>query len=340
MEYRFLGSSGLQVSELCLGAMTFGREADERTSHQLLNSFVGAGGNFIDTADIYGNGGQGPGASERIIGRWLARQDRDDLVIATKAFMPMGSDPNDGGSSRKHLLSAVEASLRRLGTDYIDLYQVHVFDDATPLTETLSTLDDLVRAGKVRYLGASNHAGWQLQKTIMVARQHNWQPYVSLQPLYNMLDRDVELELIPVCHHEGVGVLPWSPLRSGWFTGKYRRGMTAPPAGTRWESNSRESWFSSWETYADERAWSVTDAVLAVAEETGRTPAQVALRWLLQRPTVTAPIIGVRTPEQLVDNLGATGWSLTDDQLGRLTAAGDRPLPYPHDLLAGFSRHG
>lgn len=332
MEYRLLGSSGLRVSELCLGTMTFGGEADEPTSHRLLDRFVEAGGNFIDTADVYTGG-----ASEEIIGRWLARRSRDEVVVATKFFWHTGDGVNDYGAGRGHILRAVEASLRRLRTDHIDLYQVHAFDEAVPLEETLSTLDDLVRAGKVRYLGVSNYAAWQLQKSVDVARHRGWEPFVALQPLYNLLDRDAELELVPVCRNEGIGIIPWAPLRGGWFTGKYRRGMTSAPPDTRWEAD-KQPWLGSWETSVDERTWTVTDAVLAVAEETGRSPAQVALRWLLQRPGVTAPIIGVRTLAQLEDNLGASGWSLEDGHMERLTAAGDRPLPYPHAYLARSPR--
>jgi aryl-alcohol dehydrogenase-like predicted oxidoreductase len=228
MEYTYLGRTGLKVSELCLGTMHFGGRTDEATAHRMLDRFVAAGGTFIDTADVYG-----AGASEEIIGRWLARQSRDNLVIATKAYGEMGPGPNDAGAGRKHLLGAVEASLRRLRTDHLDLYQMHVFDDATPIEETLSTLDGLVRAGKVRFLGASNYAGWQLQKSIDLARQHGWEPFACLQPLYNLLDRETEWDLVPVCQNEGVGIIPWSPLRGGWLSGRYRRGMAAAPAGSR-----------------------------------------------------------------------------------------------------------
>jgi aryl-alcohol dehydrogenase-like predicted oxidoreductase len=333
MEYRFLGGTGLKVSELCLGAMTFGRESDEQTSHQMLDRFVEAGGVFIDTADVYS-----AGESERILGRWLKTRSRDDLVIATKVYGTMGTGPNDGGAGRKHIISAIEASLRRLGTEYVDLYQVHVFDDGTPLAETLSTLDGLVTSGKVRFVGASNYTGWQLQKSVDLARRHGWEPYSCLQPLYNLLDRGAELDLIPVCQQEGVGVIPWSPLRGGWLTGKYHRGMAAPPPDTRVDQAAREGWQEQWDAYANERTWAVLDALRAVAGETGRTLAQVALRWVLQRPAVTAPIIGARGLGQLDDNLGATGWSLTGGQMDRLTAASDVDLPYPHDILVRFHR--
>ena len=332
MEYRYLGGSGLSVSELCLGTMTFGNECDEEASHRLLDRYVEAGGNFVDTADVYAGG-----ASEEIIGEWLARRSRDDMVIATKAFWRTGKGANDHGAGRKHLLRAVEASLRRLRTDYIDLYQLHAFDETTPVEETLTTLGGLVRDGKVRHLGVSNYTGWQLQKSVDVARHHGWEPFVALQPLYNLIDRDVEWDLAPVCRNEGVGMIPWSPLRGGWLTGKYRRGMTEAPPDTRWEAD-KQPWLGSWETHVDERTWTVTDTLLAVAEEVDRSPAQVALRWLLQRPGVTAPISGARTRTQFDDNLGASAWTLDDKQMERLTAAGDRPLPYPHAYLTGSPR--
>jgi aryl-alcohol dehydrogenase-like predicted oxidoreductase len=261
MEYRYLGKTGLKVSELCLGAMTFGREATEEVSHQSVDRFAEAGGDFIDTADVYSRG-----VSEEILGRWLKDRPRDDFVIATKVRFPMGEGPNDVGLSRKHILAGVEASLRRLDTDYIDLYQVHCWDEATPLEETLSTLDSLVQSGVVRYLGASNYSGWQLQKAIDVSRHMGWEPFVCLQPLYNLLDRHIELELLPVCQNEGLGVIPWSPLRGGWLTGKYRRGMTAPPEGSRVQSATEQGWSEAWEVYDNERTWSVLDELFAVAE--------------------------------------------------------------------------
>ena len=329
MDYRYLGRTGLKVSELCLGTMTFGSAADEATGHDMLDQFAEAGGTFIDTADVYC-----AGRSEEILGSWLKSQDRDSLVIATKAYGDMGPGPNDGGNSRKHILTAVEASLRRLGTDHIDLYQMHVFDDGTPLEETLATLDTLVSSGKVRYIGASNYTGWQLQRSVDLARQHGLEPYSCLQPLYNLLDRGVELELIPVCLNEGIGLIAWSPLRGGWLSGRYQRGMSAPPQGTRVGDGGSVSWAA----YDNDGTWQVIDALLAVAGDTGHSPAQVALRWLLQRPGVTAPIIGARSAAQLEDNLGATGWELTHSQMDDLTAASTLPAAYPYDLLTGFRR--
>ncbi|HKY52900.1 MAG TPA: aldo/keto reductase [Anaerolineales bacterium] len=329
MQYRYLGRTGLKVSELCLGAMTFGRESTEEVSHQMLDCFVEAGGNFIDTANVYSHG-----ISEEILGRWLKGKRRDDFIIATKVRFSMGSAPNDLGLSRKHILSAVEASLRRLNTSYIDLYQVHMWDPGTPLEETLEALNQLVQSGKVRYLGASNYAVYQLQKAIDLSRQWGWEPFSCLQPLYNLLDRSFEWELLPVCEAEGVGVIPWSPLRGGWLSGKYHRGMSAPPPDTRIEEAAKKGWSESWNVYANERTWQVIDTLLAIAEETQKTPAQVALNWLLQKPAITAPILGARTVAHLEDNLGATGWSLTIDQMDRLDRAGDLPLPYPYESLA------
>ncbi len=336
MEYRFLGATGLQVSELCLGAMTFGRETDEPASHQILDRFIDAGGNFIDTADVYTQG-----ASEEILGRWLHDRRRDDVVIATKVRFPMGDGPNDVGLSRKHILSGVEASLRRLRTDHIDLYQVHAWDGAAWLPETLSTLNSLVQSGKVRYIGASNFAGWQLQKAVDLSRQRGWEPFCCLQPQYNLLERAIEWEILPVCQHEGVGVIPWSPLRGGWLSGKFRRGMTAPPAGTRIEMAEEQGWGESWSAYNTERTWNVLDALHSIAENVDKTPAQVAIRWLLQRPGVTAPIIGARTMEQLEANLGAQGWSLSQQQMDQLNQASEVALslyPYTPDYAQRYTR--
>ncbi len=333
MEQRFLGRTGLKVSELCLGAMTFGRESPEDVSVQMADHFVEQGGNFIDTADVYAKS-----MSEQIVGRWLKGKRRDDFVIATKVRFPTGDGPNDIGLSRKHILAGVENSLRRLNTDYIDIYQVHCWDSATRLEETLSTLDNLVRSGKVRYLGASNFAGYQLQKAIDLSRQMGWEQFTCLQPLYNLLDREVEWELVPVCQNEGLGIIPWSPLRGGWLAGKYHRGMNSPTDGTRVKTASENNWGESWQRYANEHTWCVLDALFAVAEEVGKTPAQVALNWVLHRPGVTSPIIGVRTMEQLEDNLGALGWSLTPEQMTALDRASDVTLPYPYNTLKDTRR--
>jgi aryl-alcohol dehydrogenase-like predicted oxidoreductase len=298
----------MKVSELCLGAMTFGRESPEDISYQILDRFVEAGGNFIDTADVYSQG-----VSETILGRWMKGNGRDQLVIATKVRFPMGANPNDVGLSRKHILQAVEASLRRLQTDYIDLYQVHLWDNRTPLEETLSTLDTL-------------------------ARQMSWEPFTCLQALYNLLDRELEWELVPVCQNEGLGLIPWSPLRGGWLSGRYRRGMSAPPANSRVEDATKFNWSESWEKYNTERTWKVVDALLEVAAESSKHPAQVALNWLLHSPGVTAPIIGARTMEQLEINLGASGWALEPALMQRLNQASAMELPYPYGFIKNGAR--
>ena len=333
MDYRFLGRTGMQVSELCLGAMTFGREASEAESIEMMDCFVEQGGNFIDTADVYTQG-----VSEEIVGRWMKDKQRDSLVIATKVRFNMGPGVNDVGLSRKHILSGVENSLRRLQTDYIDLYQVHMWDDAAPLEETLSALDRLVQGGKVRYIGASNYAAWQLQKAIDISKFSGWEPFACLQPLYNLLDRDIEMELVPVCLNEGVGIIPWSPLRGGWLSGKFKRGMQAPPSGTRIEEASKRGWSETWEAYANERTWTVLDTLFAVAEESGKSAAQVALRWLLQKPGVTAPIIGARTLKHLEDHLGAAGWELSADQMTRLDEDSEMKPWYPLTMIRGSQR--
>jgi aryl-alcohol dehydrogenase-like predicted oxidoreductase len=331
MNYRYLGRTGLQVSELCLGAMTFGREneATESDSHVMLNHFVASGGNFIDTANVYSTG-----VSEQIVGNWLKNQRRDDLIVATKVRFPMGDGPNDLGLSRKHILSSVEASLKRLQTDYIDLYQVHCWDPKTPLAETLSTLNDLVRKGVVRYLGASNFSGWQLQRAIDLSRESNWEPFVCLQPQYNLLCRSTEWELVPLALSEGLGVIPWSPLRGGWLSGKFYRGMAAAPSGSRIEIAEQRDWGEKWSAYNNEQTWRLLDVLHTVSKEAGRTPAQTAINWLLRKPSVTAPIIGARRLEQLETNLGSVGWALSDEQVERLDAASNIPLPYPYDFIS------
>jgi aryl-alcohol dehydrogenase-like predicted oxidoreductase len=335
MEYRYLGKTGLKVSELCLGAMTFGRETTEEVSHHMLDRFVQAGGNFIDTADVYTRG-----VSEEVLGRWMKGKSRQELIIATKVRFGMGEGPNDVGVSRKHIMDGVQASLRRLDTDYIDLYQVHAWDPGTPLEETLSTLHNLVQSGQVRYIGVSNYAGRHLQKALDISAHMGWEPYVCLQALYNLLDREAEWELLPICRDEGLGFICWSPLRGGWLSGKFRRGMTAPPDGTRVKKAEQEGWSESWSAYNTEHTWNVVDVLFEVAEETGKSPAQVSLNWLLQQPGVTAPIIGVRTLEHLEDNLAAAGWSLNDEQLAKLTEASDVRLPYPYSFInrAGSGR--
>ena len=303
--------------------MTFGREADEATSKQMVDQFVDAGGNFIDTADVYSQG-----VSEEITGRAI-KAKRDQIVLATKVRFPMGDGPNDVGASRRHIRLGVEASLRRLGTDWIDLYQIHCFDGRTPFEETISTLDDLVHEGKVLYVGASNYTAWQLMKAIGIAELRGWTPFATLQPEYSLITRDIERELLPLCREEGLAVLPWSPLGGGILTGKYTK--DAPlPEGTRGGEAEMPIAF----TYKlDDRAWNIVDAVQKVAGDTGKSAAQVALNWVVNRPGITSPIIGARNLTQLDDNLAAVGWQLEDEQWKALAWASAFPRGYPYDFI-------
>jgi aryl-alcohol dehydrogenase-like predicted oxidoreductase len=335
MDYRYLGRSGLKVSELCLGAMTFGRETDAGTSHTMLDRFLEGGGNFIDSSDMYS---YPTGSSEEILGRWLETQRRDELVVATKVRWATGPGANEAGLSRKHVFDALETSLRRLRTDYVDLYYIHGWDPGTGFDEILATFDSLVRSGKVRYLGISNWAAWQVQKAVDLAAAKGLEPFIALQPLYNLLDREIEREHVPVCLNEGLGMLPWSPLRGGWLSGKYHREMTAPPADTRIDQAEREGWRENWTNYATERTWTILDELNAVAEASGKTAAQVAINWLLGRPGVVAPIIGACDMTQLDSNLGAAGWRLDDAQQARLTAATELPVLYPYNFLDDAAR--
>jgi aryl-alcohol dehydrogenase-like predicted oxidoreductase len=331
MEYRFMGRIGLKVAEICLGTQTFGWGADEATAHALADRYVAAGGNFFDTSNIYNKG-----ESERMLGAWLkGRGDRSRFVIATKVFFPVGEGPNDTGLSRKHICDQIDASLRRLQTDYVDLYQMHCFDASTPLDETLRALDDLVRAGKVRYIGASNYTPSQLTRAIMLSQMRGWIRFDCLQAEYSLLVRSTEWELLPLCRSEGIGLIAWSPLAGGWLSGKYSRGAPPPPEsrvgrGDRWDDlpEQRET----------ERTWQIVDALRGVAQARGVTPGQVALNWLLLQPGVTAPIIGTRTLAQLEENLGSAGWALTPEELKQLDAASEIPLPSPYNFVARYTR--
>jgi len=329
MEQRVLGTSGLNVSSLALGTMTFGVETDEAGAVAQLDRFVEVGGTLIDTADVYG-----AGRSEEIIGRWLSsRGGHDDLVIATKGRFPMGDGPLDRGAGRRHLQRAVQASLRRLGVDVIDLYQVHGWDQSVPLEETLQTLDDLVRAGTVRYVGLSNYTGWQLQRALRLAEMHGWTAPVSLQPQYNLLAREIEWEIVPQCVEEGIGLLPWSPLGGGWLTGKYRRDER-PTGATRLGENP-ERGVEAYDRRNTERTWAVLDRVGAVAEAHGCSLGQVALAWVRQRPTVSSVVLGARTVEQLDDNLGSADVTLSDEEMDDLSVVSSPGIAdYPYRMLA------
>jgi len=320
MRYRTLGASGCSVSTLALGTMTFGSETDEPGSHAQLDRFLEAGGNLIDTADVYSKT-----ESESIIGRWLARQSpevKERVVIATKGRFPTGDGPNDVGLSRRHLSRAIDASLRRLGIECIDLYQVHAWDPLTPIEETLRVLDDAVRAGKVHYVGLSNFTGWQVQKAVDVADAHNLSRPVTLQPQYNLLAREIEWEVVPACLSEGLGLLPWSPLGGGWLTGKYRRDELPTGATRLGEDPNRGV-----EAYAGrnerQRTWEVLGAVEKIARSRGWSMAQVALSWLRDRPAVTSVILGARSVDHLDDNLGAAELDLTDEEAATLAQVSD-----------------
>jgi aryl-alcohol dehydrogenase-like predicted oxidoreductase len=331
MDYRFMGRTGLKVSEICLGCQTFGWSADEPSSHALADRFVAGGGNFLDTSNIYNEG-----KSETILGSWLkSRNNRNQLVIASKVFFPAGRGPNDTGLSRKHILEQIDASLRRLQTDYIDIYQMHCWDASTPLEETLRTLDDIVRAGKVRYIGASNYTAAQLTRAILLSQMHNWIRIDCLQPEYSLLVRSTEWELLPLCQAEGIGVIAWSPLAGGWLSGKYRRGQP-PPSDSR--VGRADRWDDLPEQRANERTWQIIDALIEVSAECGKSPSQVALNWLLQQPGVTAPIIGARTIAQLEDNLESVGWSLNAEQMAKLNTASAIELPSPYNFIAKYTR--
>lgn len=322
MEYRKLGCTGLMVSELCLGCMTFGRDAGEETSKEIVRRFVDAGGNFLDTANRYSDG-----LSEEITGRAIASL-RDEVVLATKFRLPMGGGPNDGGGSRKHIIKACEDSLKRLGTDYIDLYQIHCWDERTPLEETLGALDDLVRAGKVLYIGCSNFAAWQIEKSVRISERDGLARFDCLQPQYSLVVRDIEYEILPVCREEGLGVIPWSPLGGGFLTGKYSR-EDAPPEGTR-----MAAWTDTWKRHATPSKFDLVDRLSEIARSRGKTPAQVALNWVKDRPGVTAPIAGVRSATQLEDNLGATGWTLSKEELASLDELSALPYAYPYAMIS------
>ncbi|MBS1251431.1 MAG: Protein tas [Anaerolineales bacterium] len=331
MEYRFMGRTGLKVSELCMGTQTFGWGADEESAHAIADRFVDAGGNFFDTSNIYNEG-----ESERMLGNWLkSRGNRSQLVIASKVFFPAGDGPNDAGLSRKHIFEQIDASLRRLQTDYVDLYQMHCWDASTPLEETLRALDDLVRAGKVRYIGASNYTPSQLTRAIMLSEMHGWARFDCLQPEYSLLVRSTEWELLPLCRSEGIGVIAWSPLAGGWLTGKYQRDEPAPP-GSR--VGRADRWDDQPEQRESERTWRIVDALDEVSEARGKTPAQVALNWLLRQAGVTAPILGARTLEQLEDNLGCVGWALSGDDVAQLDEASHIPLPSPYSFIERYTR--
>jgi aryl-alcohol dehydrogenase-like predicted oxidoreductase len=327
MEYRLLGGSGCAVSELALGTLTFGNETSEADSHAQLDRFVEAGGTLVDTADVYGDT-----RSEEIIGRWLSSRPgaRDTVVLATKGRFPTDETPNGHGLSRRHLAFALEASLRRLNVETIDLYQLHSWDPLTPIAETLRFLDDAVRSGKILYVGLSNFTGWQLQKAVDIADAQGLARPVTVQPQYNLLARATEWEIVPACQAEGLGLLAWSPLASGWLTGKYRR--DEPPAGGTRAAENADLGMKIWNQRGHlEQTWQVLDVVRKVAAERGVSMSQVAITWLLSRPAISAVILGARTLRQLEENMAAAGVRLSEEEMRLLDEVSEPPAPdYPY----------
>ncbi len=328
MEYRKLGRSGLVVSELCLGTMTFGREADREESLKMVDSFLGQGGNFIDTADVYNRG-----VAEEIVGEAIQNR-RSEVVLATKVRMKVGPHPNDVGYSRRRIMEGVEASLRRLKTDYIDLYQLHVWDHITPIEETLRTLDDLVSSGKVRYIGCSNFLAWQMMKALGISDFRNFVRFISIQPQYSLVNREMDREVIPLCLEEEVGILPWAPLGGGFLTGKYEPGDT--PSFGRFSMGFTGEY--DWENKALRKNFEILDKVKSIAAANQKTPAQVALNWLLEREGVTSPIFGASTMEQLEENMGSVGWRLSQEHWNELHETSKLPSEYPQRFLEKFRR--
>ncbi|MGQ9367885.1 aldo/keto reductase [Azospirillum sp. ST 5-10] len=327
MDHRQLGASGLKVPVLSFGTGTFGGSGplfgawgatDAKEARRLVDICLDAGVTLFDTADVYSDG-----ASEEVLGQAI-RGRRGDVLISTKTGLPMGDGPNDAGTSRRRLVGAVEDALRRLDTDHIDLLQLHAFDAATPVEEVLSTLDTLVRAGKLRYVGVSNFSGWQIMKSLAVAERHGWPRYVAHQVYYSLVGRDYEWDLMPLSRDQGLGALVWSPLGWGRLTGRVRRGQPLP-AGSRLHATAGFG-----PPVEEERLFRVTDALDTVAAETGRSVPQVAINWLLGRPTVASVILGARDEAQLRQNLGAVGWTLTAEQSARLDEASAVTAPYPH----------
>jgi aryl-alcohol dehydrogenase-like predicted oxidoreductase len=337
MEYRQLGYSGLKIPVLSLGAATFGGgtdffrawgSTDVPEATRLVEICLDAGVNMFDTADVYSNG-----LSEQILGKAVAGR-RDQVILATKASFRMGSGPNDLGNSRHHLVRACEASLRRLQTDYIDLYQMHGFDAIAPVEETLSALDTLVRNGKVRYIGCSNFSGWHLMKSLSVSERYGWSRYVAHQAYYSLVGRDYEWELMPLALDQKIGTLVWSPLGWGRLTGKIRRNQARP------ETSRLPKTAEAGPPVSDEHVYNVVDAIDEVARETGKSVSQIALNWLTQRPTIASVIVGARNEEQLRQNLTAVDWQLTPAQIAKLDAASATTLAYPywHQRQAALER--
>ena len=320
MNYRNMGRTGLKVSEVCLGTMTFGHGTDETESKKIVDLAFDAGINFFDTANTYGDG-----ESETLLGKAL-KDRRRDAVVATKFFNPTGKGPNDSGMSRVHIINAVEDSLRRLQTDYLDLYYIHHVDTQTPLEEMLRAMDDLVREGKVRYTACSNFEAWRLMEALWISDAEGWARFDCYQPQYSLVVRDIEQEVVPVCQLKGLGIVVWSPLGGGFLSGKYQPGQRSI-AGSR----SEESWAYP-QRYFAANADESLQALLDVAVETGRSPAQIALRWVLEQPAITSVIIGARTVEQARDNMLAGSFTLESESLDKLDKVSFLPHRYPREM--------
>ncbi len=333
MKTRFLGNTGVRVSELCFGAMTFGGkgywknigQVEQKEADEMVNTAIDAGINFFDTADVYSEG-----RSEEILGKALGNK-RKDIVLATKVRGRTGAGSNDVGLSRKHIIDSCSASLKRLGTEYIDLYQVHSFDPRTPLDETLRALDDLVREGKVRYIGASNFMGWQLMKALAISEKQNLERFVTLQAFYSLIARDLENELVPLSLDQKLGILTWSPLGGGFLTGKYRRGKPRPEGARR--SDPTDQFLQ----YDEEKGFDIVDELEKTAHTHGATITQSALNYLLRKPGVTSVIIGAKNKEQLADNLKTMDWEMTAEEVARLDELSKPPRVYPYWMLERMS---
>ncbi|MFV2048667.1 aldo/keto reductase [Metabacillus sp. YM-086] len=327
MKYKTLGKSGLLVSELCLGAMTFGKEVTEADSIRMIHNFLDQGGNFVDTADVYVGG-----ESEKIVGKAI-KDRRSEVVLATKVRMRVGPHPNDFGYSRRRILEGVEQSLKRLDTDYIDLYQLHVWDNITPIEETIRTLDDLISSGKVRYIGCSNFLAWQMMKALSYSDFHNMARFISIQPQYSLINREMDREILPLCKEENVGVIPWAPIGGGFLTGKYKQGES--PTTGRLSKGVGES---SWENRNNEKNFKILQTIEEIAQAVDKTPAQVSLRWLLQKEEITSPIFGASSLEQFNENMGSVDWELTAEQWNQLDEISKLPSEYPTRFLEKFQR--
>jgi aryl-alcohol dehydrogenase-like predicted oxidoreductase len=329
MKMRYLGNSGVKVSEICFGAMTFGGrgywkvigELEQKDANELVNLCFDAGVNFFDTADVYSEG-----LSEEMLGKALGSK-RNEIILATKVRGRTGKGPNDVGLSRHHIIENCNSSLKRLRTDYIDLYQIHSFDPYTPQEETLRALDDLIRAGKVRYIGASNHTGWQLMKALAISDKQNLERFITLQAYYSLVSRDLENELVPLCLDQKLGILPWSPLGGGFLTGKYRKGKGRPKNARRYD---RESQFLQFD---EEKGFDIVNELEKTAKNHNATIAQAALNYLLRKPGVSSVIIGAKTKEQLTEDLKASDWEMTAEEVERLDELSMPPRVYPNWML-------